>query len=86
MKFKSSNQRKAVMAKLTSWAVTTRAFDRTTGEPLGKQRTEIISKTNVIFKGVKKPLKIKNKYEQFWNSLNPKSKEIVFVTRVKKLK
>jgi hypothetical protein len=68
----------------TKYIVTGQAYDRATNKPIGKQRDEEIDiASNELFKGVKSIGDIENKYESFWNSLNPKSKEIVKVRAVK---
>lgn len=70
--------------KILKVNVTAQAFDRNTGKSVGKQRTEEINLvTNKFFKNCKTVIDIKNTYESFWNDLNPKSKEVVFVQRVK---
>jgi len=72
---------------MTKYDVTARAFDRKTGNIVGKERTERIDTvTNELFKGIKTIVGIKTKYESFWNDLNPNSREVVFVSRVKRIK
>lgn len=66
--------------------VTARAFDRLSGKAICDSRDEIVSTTEQLFKKCKTILEIKNVYESFWNELNPRSKEIVFVSRVEILK
>ncbi len=62
------------------------SFDRKTGKPVGSQREEPINiKENPIFKGCKTILDIKSRYEAFWNNLNEKSKDIVFVQSIRTL-
>jgi len=57
-----------------------RAYNRYSGKPVGQRRHENIDlMTNVIFKDCLTILDIKNAYEAFWNDLNPRSTEIVFV-------
>ena len=71
---------------MTKYDVTARSFDRKTGNIVGKERTERIdTTTNELFKGIRTIVGIKTKYEHFWNDLNPNSREVVFVSRVKKL-
>ena len=68
------------------YRVTGRAINRTTREPAGKIRTEIINtSTNKLFKKAKSPRDVEKRYESFWNDLNPRSKEIVKVIGVKKI-
>ena len=72
---------------MTKYDVTGRAFNRVTGNIVGKQRTERIdTTTNELFKGIRTIVGIKTKYEHFWNDLNPSSSEVVFVSRVRKVR
>lgn len=71
--------------KKPMWAVTAQAYSRKTGKPLGKTRTEKIQSDNKMFKGITTIMGVKNRYESFWNNMNPRSKEVVFVKRIKKL-
>ena len=69
------------------YRVTGRAISRKTRAPLGKVRTEIINtSTNKLFKKAKTPMDVEKAYESFWNKLNTKSREIVKVIGVKKIK
>ena len=71
---------------MTKYDVTARSFERKTGNIVGKERTERIdTTTNELFKGIRTIVGLKTKYEQFWNDLNPNSREVVFVSRVKKV-
>lgn len=66
------------------YKVTGQAFNRITGMPMGKTRTEVIDVSkNVLFKGANSVIDVKKAYESFWNELNPRSKEVVFVKRIK---
>lgn len=63
--------------------VTARSFERETGFPSGPKRKEVIDlENNILFRHCKTILEIKSAYESFWNNLNPKSKEVVFVSKV----
>lgn len=63
--------------------VLAQAFNRKNGLPVGQSRWEEVSiKENPLFKNCKTILDLKNAYESFWNTLNPKSKEIVFVQQI----
>ena len=74
------------MSKFTH-SVKANAFNRETGSPVGQERWEgIDTKSNPLFKNCKTILDIKNAYESFWNDLNSKSEEIVFVLEVKIVK
>ena len=65
--------------------VTGVALDRNTKKQIGKSRTETIdTEANVLFKGAKSSDDVKERYESFWNRMNPSSKEIVKVIDVKK--
>ena len=71
---------------MSEYDITARAFDRNTGNIIGKERTERIdTTTNSLFKGIRTIIGIKTKYEHFWNDLNSRSKEVVFVSRVKRV-
>ncbi len=60
------------------------AFDRETGKPVGSQREELINiKENKMFKGCKNILDIKESYESFWNHLNKRSRDVVFVQSIR---
>ena len=67
-----------------------RAFDRKTGKRIvdeaGKsidvRAEEINLDENELFKGCSTILDIKKTYESFWNTLNPYSKEIIFVQEI----
>ena len=69
------------------WAVTGVALDRQTRKRVGKSRTEVIdSGTNPLFIGLDTPLAVEQKYESFWNDLNPHSREVVKVIDVREAK
>jgi hypothetical protein len=64
-------------------SVKAQAFDRETGKAVGDSRVEEINlEENEIFKGCKTILEIKKAYEAFWNELNTRSREIVFVQEI----
>lgn len=69
---------------MTKYDVTARAFDRETGDVIGEERIERVdTATNELLKGVETIMDVKKQYEEFWNDLNPHSKEVVFVLRVR---
>ena len=60
-----------------------KAFNRETGTQVGEERKEDIDlKENELFVDCKTILDIKNTYDSFWNTLDPYSKEIVFVQKI----
>ena len=70
---------------MTKYKVTAQAYNRKTRKKIGKLRTETIdTKTNVLFKTSTNTTNVKRRYESFWNKLNPKSKEVVYVSKVVK--
>jgi len=63
--------------------VTALARDRETNEVVGESRIEMIdTDTNSLFTGIDTEQGVKEKYESFWNDLNPNSDEVVCVTDV----
>jgi len=67
--------------------VTAQAFKRGTSKRVGKSRTETINtKTNMLFKNANTLDSVRKHYESFWNDLNPRSSEIVIVSKVVKVK
>jgi len=63
--------------------VTAQAFNRKTGVPSGISRVEkIVPANNSLFTGCKTIMAIKTAYESFWNDLNPRSEDVVFVSNV----
>ena len=71
---------------MTTYDVTARAFDRETGDIVGEERIERVNTvTNELFWGVETIIDVKKQYEEFWNDMNPHSKEIVFVSRVERV-
>jgi len=76
-------KRKGRMAQVTAVAV-----NRNTGKQVGEPRTEEIDlDNNEIFNGevgraCDTWLDVKKRYEEFWNDLNGKTKEMVFVQSV----
>jgi len=61
------------------------AFDRKTGEKIGRARWETIdTKKNELFSGVDNLAMAKTIFESFWNDLNPHSTEIVSCLDIKK--
>jgi hypothetical protein len=66
------------------FAVTAQAFNRNSGIQAGESRDEVIdTETNALFLGCSTILEMKAAYERFWNNLNPDSREIVFVQKVR---
>jgi hypothetical protein len=69
--------------------VTARSYSRNTNRPVGDQRDENVNlDQNSLFNGEVGPachtaFDVRDRYQQFWNELNPRSKEIVLVSRVK---
>ena len=71
-------------AVTTIYTITGQAFDRKTGKAVEEKRDDNIDiANNKIFTNCTTILEIKQKYESFWNDLNPES-EIVFVSKVVK--
>ena len=71
---------------MTKYKVTGVARNRITGFQKGKIRNEVIdTKTNSLFPK-NNIMDIKNRYESFWNDLNPNSREIVTVLKVVRVK
>ena len=67
-------------------AITAQAYLRNTLKKVGKKRTEIIdTKTNEIFESCKNIKDVKNAFSSFWNHMNPYSREVVKVIKIKKL-
>ena len=61
------------------------ALDRKTRKQIGKARTETIdSRDNELFKGAKTTKDIEDRYEGFWNDLDPQSEEIIKVISVER--
>lgn len=68
---------------MKKYKVLAQSFSRETGKPTGKPRTETIDPaTNVMFKNCKTIMDVKEAYESFWNYLNPKSEDVVFVQKI----
>lgn len=72
---------------MTKYIVTGRAYNRKTHKAIGKQRNETINtNSNVLFKHTKTGSDVKMRYESFWNDLDPHSKEVVKVLKIKRKK
>jgi hypothetical protein len=68
------------------FAVTGIAMIRHSRRRVGKARTEVIdTMDNVMFQGLTAPKEIEERYEAFWNDLNPHSTEVVKVIDVRAL-
>jgi hypothetical protein len=64
-------------------SVVAQSFNRRTLKPTSEPLTEVIDlDNNTLFAKVCVPLDIKKAFEAFWNDLNPKSTDVVFVQRV----
>jgi hypothetical protein len=73
--------------KIKKAVVTANAFNRETGEEVSNPRRETIDlEKNELFQNCETILDIKKAYESFWNELNPRSLEIVFVSKVEIIK
>ena len=71
---------------MTKYDITARAFDRETGNVVGEERVERINTANNdLFKSMETIMDVEKQYEEFWNDMNPHSKEIVFVSRVERV-
>ena len=71
---------------MTKYDITAKPFNRVTGKPAGKSRTERIdTETNSLFRNCKTILSAEQAYEAFWNDVNPVSRERVFVSRVNRI-
>lgn len=69
--------------RATKYLVTAQSFSRATGRPTAAPRRELIDAwTNELFYGAATVLDVKERYEAFWNHLNPRSADVVFVLRV----
>ena len=66
--------------------VTARAYNRISGARVGVERTERVDTNNSLFESCRTILNVKQKYEAFWNDLNPNSAEVVFVVEVKRVR
>lgn len=65
-----------------SWSVTGQSFNRISGRPTAKQRVETVDSDNELFSRCKTAQDVHEAYERFWNDLNGRSSEVVFVLRV----
>lgn len=68
------------------FAVTAVAISRSTRRRVGKSRVEIIDTIdNLLFKECHTPKDVEEKYEAFWNDLNPNSPDTVKVVDVREV-
>ena len=71
---------------MVKYDITARAFDRETGDIIGEERVERIdTANNDLFRDVRTIMDVKEQYEEFWNDVNPHSKEVVFVLRIRRV-
>lgn len=68
------------------YVVTAQAFSRDSGAPASPApRDETVdTETNELFRGCRSIMDVKAAYERFWNGLNPRSREVVFVQSVRR--
>jgi hypothetical protein len=68
------------------YIVTAQAFNRESGTPASPApRDEVIdTDDNSLFESCNTIMDVKQAYERFWNDLNPRSREVVFVQSVRR--
>lgn len=65
-----------------SWSVNASSFNRETGMRMCVARIEVVDNHNALFARCDSIVDVKTAYERFWNDLNPKSANVVFVSEV----